>query len=209
MRPRAKKNIISRLEKVSYLLVENPLDLKGQWSKNKPLHLEIGCGKGDFICQNAKNNPDINFIAVEMVRDIIIMALEKVDKEGLTNVRFMCQDARNLKEYFETGELDRIYLNFSDPWPKKARSKRRLTHPDFLNMYKELLKDGGMIYQKTDNFDLFEFSLESYTSMNCTLSNLTYDLHNSNYKGNVLTEYEKRFVEMGKPIYRVEAKFNR
>lgn len=206
MRMRAKKNLIPRLEKVSYLLEENPEILKGNWGE-KDLHLEIGCGKGDFICQSAQNNPDIYFVAIELVKEALIIALEKADRMGLENIRFISGDARKLNEYFDKGEVKRIYLNFSDPWPKKNHAIRRLTHRDFLTVYKDILDKNGEIHQKTDNVDLFKFSLESYDKMGCTVSELTYDLHSTDFENNIMTEYEKKFTELGKPICRVVAKF--
>lgn len=206
MRMRAKKNLIPRLEKVSYLLEENPEILKGNWGE-KDLHLEIGCGKGDFICQSAQNNPDIYFVAIELVKEALIIALEKADRMGLENIRFISGDARKLNEYFDKGEVKRIYLNFSDPWPKKNHAIRRLTHRDFLTVYKDILDKNGEIHQKTDNVDLFKFSLESYDKMGCTISELTYDLHSTDFENNIMTEYEKKFTELGKPICRVVAKF--
>lgn len=207
MRLRTKKNLEKRLEACAHLLETNPSERKGNWSVDKPLYLEIGCGKGAFILGMAKAHPEHSFVALEKERNVIVMAMEKIQREGLTNVRFLNGDARALPEYFTPGELAGIYLNFSDPWPKKGYRKNRLTHPNFLAIYKELLVPGGKIAQKTDNLGLFEFSLESYREMGCELTNLTYDLHNSGFEGNVITEYEQRFLSLGQPIYRVEASF--
>lgn len=208
MRMRTKKNLIPRLEKVSHLICSNPEEMKGKWGKGKPVHLEIGCGKGDFIYQLAEGNPHIQYVALEVVKEAAVMALEKVDSRDLKNVLFIIEDAKNIINFFNKGEVDRIYLNFSDPWPKKSKSKRRLTHPDFLKIYKEVLKEDGEIHQKTDNVDFFEFSLESYKEMGCILSDITYDLHSTNFEDNIMTEYEKKFTKEGKPICRVVAKFN-
>ena len=206
MRMRTKKNLIPRLERVSHLICSKPEERKGKWASGRPLHFEIGCGKGDFISELAERNPDIQYVALEVVKEAAVMALEKVDEKKLANVIFILEDAKNISEYFDKGEVDRIYLNFSDPWPKKKKSKRRLTHPDFLKVYKEILNEDGEIHQKTDNLDFFEFSLESYKEMDYTLYETTYDLHSTDFRGNIMTEYEKRFVAEGKPICRVVAK---
>ena len=154
----------------------------------------------------ADRNPDIQYVALEVVKEAAVMALEKVDEKKLANVIFILEDAKNISEYFDKGEVDRIYLNFSDPWPKKKKAKRRLTHPDFLKIYKEILNEEGEIHQKTDNVDFFEFSLESYKEMGFALYETTYDLHSTDFSDNIMTEYEKRFVAEGKPICRVVAK---
>lgn len=212
MRVRTKKNLSKRISKCEYLLVYEAEKNKGHWNDiftnnaaNTPLHLEIGCGKGTFIYEMAKKHPDINFIAIERVENVIISALEKVNNEGLTNIRFICNNARNLNEYFAENELHRIYLNFSDPWPKKGYVKNRLTHPIFLEVYKSLLISQGEIHQKTDNRLLFDFSLVSFQQCGFSLKNVTYDLHNSGYTENIVTEYEERFSSMGMPIHRLEA----
>ncbi len=206
MRMRTKKNLIPRLERVSHLICEKPEEMKGKWASGRQLHLEIGCGKGDFILELAERNPDIQYVALEVVKEAAVMALEKVDEKKLANVIFILEDAKNISEYFDKGEVDRIYLNFSDPWPKKKKAKRRLTHPDFLKIYKEILNEEGEIHQKTDNVDFFEFSLESYKEMGFALYETTYDLHSTDFSDNIMTEYEKRFVAEGKPICRVVAK---
>jgi len=208
MRPRTKKHLEERIEKCSHLLPDNPASMKGLWGQGNPVHLEIGCGKGTFICEMAKANPDINFVAIEIIKNIIVLALEKVDSEHIDNVKFISGSAANLREYFDEGELDRIYLNFSDPWPKSGHKKRRLTHPEYLAIYKDLLSKDGAIIQKTDNRALFDFSIESYQEMGCNLDKLTYDLHSTECPGNIMTEYEQRFVSLGQPIHRVEARFN-
>ena len=149
--------------------------------------------------------PDVNFIAIEKVRDVIVMAMEKVKAAGLTNVLFTDMDAENIEDVFAENEISRIYLNFSDPWKKNKQAKRRLTHKRFLDRYKTVLADGGYIWFKTDNKALFEFSLNSFAAENFKMENITLDLHNSKFDGNVMTEYEQRFSDEGMPIYRVEA----
>ena len=149
--------------------------------------------------------PDINFVAVEKVEDVIVMAMEKAVAAELDNVRFTDMDAERIEDFFEYGEAERIYLNFSDPWKKNKQAKRRLTHKNFLDRYKKILTPGSEIWFKTDNRPLFEFSLNSFCAEDFKLSNITLDLHNSGFEGNVMTEYETRFVELGQPIYRLQA----
>ena len=171
-----------------------------------PLHIEIGCGKGTFITQTAALNPDIRYIAVEKVSNVIVLAMEKVKEVKLSNVRFIRGNFQTLSEAFPDGCVDRIYLNFSDPWPKKGYAKRRLTHGGFLELYKRILKKGGEICFKTDNRTLFDYSLESFPENGFELSEVTFDLHNSGFEGNIMSEYEKRFSEEGFPICRLVAK---
>ena len=212
MRMRKKKNCGQRLEKSGELWIRGPEKLRGNWDKefgnNNPLHIEIGCGKGMFITEMAKKYPDINFVAIEVVPDVMVLAIEKAVPMGLENIRFIIADAAKLAEYFDKGEVKRIYLNFSDPWKKNKQAKRRLTHKNFLDVYKKLLNNGDSICFKTDNMKLFEFSLNSLAQENFKMSDITFDLHNSKFaEENVMTEYETRFTEQGMPIYRVCAKY--
>lgn len=211
MRMRKKKNCDTRLEKCESLWIKNPEELKGKWNdlfgNSNPIHIEIGCGKGQFITGMAEQNPDINYVAIDVVPDVLVIALEKATAKDIKNVRFIIADAAKLGDYFEQFEISRIYLNFSDPWKKKKQAKRRLTHKNFLDIYKKLLRNGDFIYFKTDNRPLFEFSLNSFAEENFKMQNITFDLHNSGYEGNVMTEYETRFSEQGMPIYRVEATY--
>ncbi|MBQ2664068.1 MAG: tRNA (guanosine(46)-N7)-methyltransferase TrmB [Clostridia bacterium] len=211
MRMRKKKNLGARWERCAAYLVDAPDDMKGKWSErfgnDRPIHLEIGCGKGGFVTGMAKMYPDVNFIAVEKVQDVMVMAMEKAAAAGLTNVLFMDMDAERIEDVFEKGEISRIYLNFSDPWKKNKQAKRRLTHKRFLDRYKNVLNNGDYIWFKTDNKSLFEFSLNSFAEENFKMQNITLDLHNSKFEGNIMTEYETRFSEMGMPIYRVEATY--
>ena len=201
MRARKKKHGAERLEAVSDIFVEKPLI-----DPAKKTYVEIGCGKGKFIIENAERNPDINYIAIEKVPDVILLAAEKVKEKGLNNVRFMMCDAKGLTEIFEEKSVDLIYLNFSDPWPKAKHYKRRLTYKTFLDVYRYILKDDGAIFFKTDNAGLFEFSLEQLNEDGWRLENVTDDLHNSEFaKDNIMTEYEKNFSEKGFTIHRVEA----
>lgn len=174
--------------------------------KDSPLHLEIGCGKGKFILQTALSAPSVCHLAVEQCENVAILAAESAKKSEVKNVRFAMKNIALLDEILPEASVSRIYLNFSDPWPKKKRAKRRLTHPDFLKLYKKWLSPNGEIFFKTDNARLFEFSLNSFASEDFLLSNITFDLHGSDFEGNIMTEYEERFVSEGKPIYRLEAR---
>ena len=213
MRMRKKKNCDIRLDKSGSLWIRTPEDYKGKWHQefgnSNDIHLEIGCGKGKFICEMAQKYPDINFIAIEVVKDVMVLAMEKAEPMELKNLRFIIADAANLCEYFEKGEVNRIYLNFSDPWKKNKQAKRRLTHKNFLDVYKKVINLEDMICFKTDNQKLFEFSLNSFAQEDFKMSDITFDLHNSGWEDNVMTEYETRFSEMGMPIYRVCAKYVR
>lgn len=209
MRMRKKKHTEDRMTACGDILITDPASLKGKWqelSKGLPLCLEIGCGKGTFVCETAKKHPEKFFIAVEKVRDVLVMAMEKSFDAGLKNVVFADIDAAKLAEVFEDGELSEIYLNFSDPWPKKKHAKRRLTYRTFLELYRKILCDDGVIYFKTDNRPLFDFSLEELNECKYALTDITYDLHNSEYAAdNVVTEYEANFSAKGFSINRVVA----
>ena len=211
MRMRKKKNCAARIERCGDIRITDPENHKGKWNEvfgnDNPIHVEIGCGKGSFIVGMAKMYPDVNFIAIEKVEDVIVMAMEKAIANEIENVRFMDLDAERIEEFFEKGEIQRIYLNFSDPWKKGKQAKRRLTHKNFLDRYKKVLNSGDYIWFKTDNQKLFEFSLNSFCAEGFKLRNITLDLHNSDFEGNVITEYEQRFMDLGQPIYRLEATF--
>lgn len=212
MRVHKKKHGAERLLACGNIVIKD-LRAEGNSSQalfgnDKPLRIEIGCGKGDFIVGTAAKESDVNFLAVEKVSDVLVIAAEKVKASGLDNVRVCCIDAKELTEIFEPHSIDRIYLNFSDPWPKARHEKRRLTYRSFLEIYKQILKEDGAIHFKTDNRGLFDFSLEEFKEFGIRMEKLTFDLHNSEYmEGNVMTEYEKRFSSMGVPINRVECYF--
>ena len=211
MRMRRKKHREERIDACSELLIQNIDDYKkdlGAVFENKnPMHLEIGCGKGKFILETAQNNPGINFIAVEKCSDVLVLALEKIKNAGLTNVRFIQGDIGQLNEVDSISRFEVIYINFCDPWKKSGYAKRRLTHSNYLSLYKRLLKDGGAVHFKTDNQKLFEFSLNSFADYGLKLKDITFDLHSSSFEGNVMTEYETNFTNLGQPIYRCEAIF--
>ncbi len=198
---RKKKHGAERISACSdYIIPEGTL------ISNFPVELEIGCGKGSFILGMSKRFPNKSFIAMEKVSDVLLLAAEKIKSEEAGNVKFIVGDARSLIEYFPLHSVDRIYLNFSDPWPKKGYAKRRLTHRGFLELYKQILVPNGEIVFKTDNIGLFEFSLEEFEVSGFKLRELTYDLHASEYnEDNIITEYEKNFSEKGFKINRVIA----
>ncbi len=201
MRMRKKKHGAERIQACAELLFTSREDLP-----KLPVHLEIGCGKGAFITQLAQQNPDIFYLAVEKYSDVAMLAMEKAQSMGLQNVRFFIGDAVRLTELLHPGDAQRIYLNFSDPWPKKGHAKRRLTYRSFLAIYQQLLCEGGAVAFKTDNRGLFDFSLEEMQEFGYTLTEITYDLHHSEYnEGNIRTEYETNFSEKGFPIHRVVA----
>lgn len=213
MRLRKKKNLNKRMEKVSSYLVADPSGLAGKWglfSGGKPIRLEIGCGKGKFICETALADPDIFHVALEKVPDVLVMAMEKAAAAGIGNIRFICANASKLSNFFSEGEVERIYLNFSDPWPSNRHRKRRLTSENFLDIYRRILSPEGSIFLKTDNSDFFDFSVNELTRCGFTLKNVTRDLHADagtgfNPEGGAVSEYEERFHSSGIPIHRLEA----
>ncbi|MBQ9024276.1 MAG: tRNA (guanosine(46)-N7)-methyltransferase TrmB [Bacilli bacterium] len=195
------------IEASSYVIL-NPSDYKGKWNKlfnnDNPIHIEIGMGKGDFIIGMAKKYPSINFIGIEMYDSVIVKAVKKLEEEKINNIKLIRMDARLIEDVFDK-EIDLIYLNFSDPWPKNRCAKRRLTHERFLNRYENIFKNKKTIFMKTDNIDLFAFSIESLSVFGYTLKNVSLDLHNSDFEGNIETEYEKKFSSKGVKINRLEA----
>ena len=192
----------------SKYIVLKPEDYKGKWKEvfnnSNPIHIEIGMGKGDFIIGMAKAHPDINFIGIEMYDSVIVKAVNKLEEENISNLKLIRMDARLIEDLFDK-EIDLIYLNFSDPWPKNRNAKRRLTHERFLNRYENIFKGKKTIFMKTDNIDLFSFSIESLSEYGYKLKNVSLDLHNSDFEGNVMTEYEKKFSSKGVRINRLEA----
>ena len=193
-----------------YVFTE-PEGMAGTWSQifgnNNPVHIEIGMGKGRFITTLASMNPDINYVGIEKYSSVLLRAVEKQDELGLPNLRFIRMDAENITSVFGKEEVDRIYLNFSDPWPKDRHAKRRLTSRQFFARYDEILKSTGRVEFKTDNRPLFDFSVEEVNEAGWKLSVCTYDLHNDEklVEGNVMTEYEERFSSQGNPICKLVA----
>ena len=201
MRMRKKKHGAERIAACSDIICQKLPD-----TVVLPIELEIGCGKGAFITTKAARDPDTTFLAVERVSDVLLLAAEKAKALELTNLLFMIADAKSLSERLPAGSVRRIYLNFSDPWPKSGYFKRRLTYRTFLEIYKFLLTPDGEIHFKTDNEGLFDFSLEEFSACGFLLREVTRDLHNSPYQSdNIMTEYEKNFSEKGFPIHRVVA----
>lgn len=205
MRMRKKKNLIPRMERCAAQLIRDPYDRRGHWRELMPqareLRLELGCGKGRFTAETAQQHPDTLYIALERVPDAMIVAMERCMDKGLTNVFFIDGDAARLRDYFAPDEVDQMYINFCDPWPSNRHAKRRLTHENFLVLYRGILKTGGKLCFKTDNRDLFEFSLFQFPKAGYDLSEVTRDLHNQGICG-VMTDYEAKFHDQGVPINR-------
>ena len=186
--------------------IQDAAEHRGQWhaffENDHPIHIEIGMGKGRFLMDLAALHPEINYIGIERYTSVLLRAVQKMDTLQLPNVHFLCEDAAKLPEIFAPEEVDRIYLNFSDPWPKARHAKRRLTSREFLKRYEQVLKKEGAVEFKTDNRGLFEFSLEEVKESDWNLEVCTFDLHHDEelVKGNVMTEYEEKFSSMGNPI---------
>ena len=200
---------IKLLSYKDYVLRDNIETLKGKWNEkfnnNNSIHVEFGTGRGKFITTLAAQNPDINYIAFEIKEEVLIKGVEKAVEANLNNILFAWADVKNILDYFDENELSRVYVNFCDPWPKKRWAKRRLTHTNFLNMYEKVLNENGEIHFKTDNQNLFEFSLNEISANDWQLKNISLDLANSDFE-NVTTEYEDKFMSYGMKIYRCEAK---
>lgn len=190
----------------SPLVVHEPEKIKGNWNKifknDHPLQIEIGMGKGKFLYEMAKKNPDINYVGIEKYSSVLLRALQRMEEDPVPNLLFIRMDAENIEQVFAGEEVDRIYLNFSDPWPKDRHAKRRLTSREFLKRYDQFLKKDGKVEFKTDNRDLFEFSLEELPYAGYEALKITYDLHHDGEMapGNIMTEYEERFSSIGNPI---------
>ena len=221
MRMHRKKNLDERIDASSdYLIImkNDSLNYKdavkekhiihlAEFFKNEnPVYLEIGSGKGQFGCEFAKRNPDKNILCIERNRNVLILAIDKAREEGLNNIRFICGTAEYLPSYLDENSVEEIYLNFSCPFPKNRHEAHRLTNPRFLEIYKRVLKPDGVICQKTDNMHFFEYSIEQFSNCGFKLSNISLDLHHSDFEGNIVTEYENKFASQGFPIYRLEAR---
>ena len=208
------RNVKGAREKISASIsvINEPKEYRGKWSKffgnNNPIHIEIGMGKGKFIIEQAIHNPNINYIGIEKFSSVLVRAIERKENNDntLSNLIFLRFDAEYIEDIFASGEVDRIYLNFSDPWPKDRHAKRRLTSKEYFKRYDNILSKEGKVIFKTDNRDLFDFSLEQIEIAGWRLINKTNDLHNSEYAvENIMTEYEERFVNEGISINRLEA----
>lgn len=192
--------------------IQEPMAEKGRWhlifGNENPIHIEIGMGKGQFIMKLAKEHPDINYIGIERYSSVLLRALQKMEIEPLPNIRFLCMDASIITEVFDKEEVAKIYLNFSDPWPKERHAKRRLTSRQFFERYDKILAGNGVVEFKTDNDDLFAFSMEEVAEAGWTLDAHTFDLHHDPVlnEGNVMTEYEEEFSSLGHPIHKLIAR---
>lgn len=211
MRVRKRKGAQEHLENNPHYVILEPEAAKGRWSEvfgnDHPIHIEVGSGKGAFITGMALKKPEINYIGIDIQLSVLSYALDKVLASQAPNVRLLRVDGSSLTNYFDAGEVDMMYLNFSDPWPKSRHEKRRLTYKSFLDTYKQILPENGEIHFKTDNRGLFEYSLASFSQYGMTLKQVWLDLHASDYPDNVMTEYEARFAKKGQVIYRLEATF--
>ncbi len=209
MRLRHIRGAEERIAESPYV-VQNPREMKGVWAQRfgneNPIEIEVGMGKGKFIMELAQKNPHKNYIGIERYSSVLLRGLEKREQLELTNIWFLCIDAREMTEIFAPGEVSRIYLNFSDPWPKDRHAKRRLTSPEFMKVYDQILAEEGTVEFKTDNRGLFDYSLEAIPEAGWTIRQYTFDLHHSEMaEGNVMTEYETKFAAEGKPICKLTA----
>ena len=207
MRMRRMKNLESRMANCADLRITDPAALKGDWRSLKQdatqLWVEVGCGKGKFTAETAEANPDVLLIAVERCREAMVVAMEKAREMGLKNVYYIDMDVANIEEIFAGFEIDRLFINFPDPWPRKKNAKRRLTYRTFLDKYCRVIKQGGEIHYKTDNAPLFEFSVEEFAACGLEVKNLNRNLHENGIVG-IMTGYEEKFHALGTPINRCE-----
>ena len=208
MRQRKAKNMEERMAALSHYRVEAPFTCKGRWNRvfenHRPLYLELGCGKGQFLIAHASANSGGNFIGIEGQDSVLLRAMEKTDSAQIGNIRFAHLFVRDIRDIFAHRELSGIYLNFSDPWPKKRHMKRRLTYGEYLNGYRQILAPGGFIAIKTDNDGLYEFTLDEINRVGLKIQEQTADLHGSGYQASeITTEYEDKFRFAGKPIHYV------
>ena len=212
MRMRRKSNLDSRIERCGHLIVAEPEGLRGQWLnefscedlKFNELHIELGCGKGLFTVETARSEPDVLFVGLEKITNVLVLALERTEYNKLNNLYFINRLADDLNSFFAPCEVSHIYINFCDPWPANRHKKRRLTGQRFLELYRTVLRKGGEIHFKTDDLPLFEFSLSEFERCGYKLSEITYNLHENKPVG-FMTDYETKFHELGKPIYRCVA----
>jgi len=213
-----------RLRNISYapqkitefpkVVVQNPQDFKGIWAKNvfendNKIHVEIGAGRGNFIINSAKKNPNVNFVGIEKYDSVLVRALEKIIEENLSNLRLVKFDAQKISDIFAENEIEKIYLNFSDPWDKTAYKDRRLTNRIFLEKYKKILVENGILQFKTDNAGLFGFSVREFNNFGLCIDEISLDLHNPEPLWNIRTEYEEKFVKSGKKIFFITVNFGK
>ena len=211
MRVRKRSGAEELIASYPQYVVDEPQKWKGRWTErlgnDQPIHIEIGMGKGQFIFGMAKAHPEINYIGIDMQTSVVSFALDKLIAEEVPNLQLLHVDGSELTNYFADSEVDQIYLNFSDPWPKSKHEKRRLTYKTFLAVDEQILRPAGELHFKTDNQGLFEYSLASFSQYGLIIQKVWLDLHASSYEGNIMTEYERKFSSKGQPIYRVEARF--
>lgn len=207
MRMRKKPNLVPRMEACSAWWIRDPAEYRGKWKSLMPdakeVRVEVGCGKGGFTVKTAAAEPDVLIIAMELCSDAMVVGMEKAREMELKNVFFVAMDVARIEEFFEPGEVDLLYINFCDPWPRNKNAKRRLTFHTFLKQYRTILKKGGQVHFKTDNAPLFEWSLEHFQEHNYKVQNVTRNLHEHGETG-IMTDYERKFHEMGVPINRCE-----
>jgi tRNA (guanine-N7-)-methyltransferase len=211
MRLRNKPWAKDKLAEHSNFVIKNPAEHKGKWHQifgnHNPIHIEVGTGKGRFVTGMAKANPNINYIGIELQISVVVGALDRIIEDPLPNILLLNENADDLSTFFEKDEIDRVYLNFSDPWPKNRHEKRRLTYKQYLQSYENILVSNGEIHFKTDNQGLFEYSLASFSEYGLLLKYVSLDLHNSGFEGNITTEYEEKFANKGNRIYRAEVQY--
>ncbi|RLL47719.1 tRNA (guanosine(46)-N7)-methyltransferase TrmB [Oceanobacillus piezotolerans] len=211
MRQRNKPWADEFIQENEQLIIPNPKEFKGKWKElfnnENPIHIEVGTGKGQFIIGMAKQYPEVNFIGIELAKSVMVSAAQKVIKSEQSNILLLNVNAEDLREMFAPDEVEGIYLNFSDPWPKNRHEKRRLTYRSFLEQYKEILVPSGILQFKTDNRGLFEYSLVSFSNFDMKLQEVNLDLHAIDDPENVMTEYEEKFSSKGQVIYRCRAIF--
>lgn len=212
MRLRKKPWITEAIKEYRHFVFLDPgAEVCGQWAelfgRRAPLHVELGTGKGRFISALAARHPEVNFVGIEAQQDVVYYAAQKVQEQNLANVRLLVFDINNITDIFAEGEVDRLYINFCDPWPKARHAKRRLTHSGFLAKYRRLLSAGGKLYFKTDNRPLFDFSLEQFEQNGLAVDHIVYNLHKVSGEENIMTEYEAKFSKLGVKINRCEVLF--
>lgn len=212
MRLRAKPKALGVLRQNQHIIVFRPETKKGEWRyffcNDRPLHVELATGKGQFIVENALRNPEINYIGIDSKHEVLYMALKKVLNKNVKNVALLPFNIENIEEVFDKQEVDLLYINFCDPWPKSRHAKRRLTNRRFLEKYKLFLKEGAQIIFKTDNRALFDYSIEEFNEANLSIESITYDLEAEKDIENIPTEYEMKFMEKGVKINRLKARYN-
>ena len=207
MRMRKMKNLVPRMDRCADYHIAQPEEMKGKWRALMPgctaLWVEVGCGKGKFTAETAQANPDVMLVAVERCREAMVVAMEKARDMGLKNVFYIDMDVESIEDIFAPAEIDRLFINFPDPWPRKKNAKRRLTHRRFLNKYCRVVRPGGELHFKTDNAPLFAFSEEEFALCGLEVRNLTRNLHENGVVG-IMTGYEEKFYALGTPINRCE-----